>query len=161
MPGFSEEDLKHKNPCPGGKQIYNFGRPFLGHHCYILTQSDLSLGLEEKVFKEIHQFLTFYPKITSPWGWGSWNLQFLIVLSYRSSYSGDLKMSHQFYMPLRISMRVQFSVYFIPSSCRYKLQRLICNQDLIGPNAEKLCNYNYKSEMSKMTEHNNQITNTP
>ena len=69
-------------------------------------------------------------------------------------------MSLQFYMPLRISMRVQFSVYFIPSSCRYKLQRLICNQDLIGPNAEKLCNYNYKSEMSKKTEHNNQITNT-
>ena len=22
----------HKNPCPGGHEIYNFGRPFLGHH---------------------------------------------------------------------------------------------------------------------------------
>ena len=25
---------------------------------------------EKKIFKEIHQFYTFYPKITSPWGGG-------------------------------------------------------------------------------------------
>ena len=25
----------HKNPYPGGHEIYNFGRPFLGHHYYI------------------------------------------------------------------------------------------------------------------------------
>ena len=24
--------LQHKNPCPGGHEIYNLGRPFLGHH---------------------------------------------------------------------------------------------------------------------------------
>ena len=23
---------KHKNPCPVGHEIYNFSRPFLGHH---------------------------------------------------------------------------------------------------------------------------------
>ena len=27
---------KHKNPCPGGHEIYNFGRPFLCHHYYII-----------------------------------------------------------------------------------------------------------------------------
>ena len=40
-----------KNPCPGGNEIYNFGRPFLGHHNYILTMSVLCLGVE-KIFKE-------------------------------------------------------------------------------------------------------------
>ena len=54
----------HKNPCPGGHEIYNFGRPFRGHHYYTLSLSDLCLGVE--IFKEIHQFYTFYPKITSP-----------------------------------------------------------------------------------------------
>ena len=36
---------KHKNPCPRGHEIYNFGRPFLGHHYYIplLSLSDLCL----------------------------------------------------------------------------------------------------------------------
>ena len=45
----------HKNPCPRGHQIYNFGRPFLGHY-YILGLSDLCLGKEKKIFKEIMQF---------------------------------------------------------------------------------------------------------
>ena len=68
------------------------------------------------------------------------------------------KMGLQFYMPFVFSksMCVQLIVDFIPSSYLYK--RLMCNQDLIGPNAEKLCNY--RSQMSKMTEHNNQIMNT-
>ena len=39
----------HKNPCPGVHEIYNFGRPFLGHHYYILGLSDLFLG-EEKIY---------------------------------------------------------------------------------------------------------------
>ena len=38
---------------------------------------------EEDFFLEVHQFYTFYPKITSPWGRGSWNLQFLVSLPYR------------------------------------------------------------------------------
>ena len=29
------------NPLPGGHEIYNFGRPFLGLHCYIFSLSDL------------------------------------------------------------------------------------------------------------------------
>ena len=46
----------HKNPCPRGHEIYNFGRPFLGHHYYILGLSDLCLGIEKNIFKEIMQF---------------------------------------------------------------------------------------------------------
>ena len=61
----------HKNPCPGGHEIYNFGRPFLGHHYYTLSFYGSCMGVEKEIFKEIHQFNTFYPKITSPWGGGS------------------------------------------------------------------------------------------
>ena len=47
---------KHKNPCPGGHEIYNFGGPFLGHHCYTLCLSNLCLGVEKNIFKEIMYF---------------------------------------------------------------------------------------------------------
>ena len=46
----------HKNPCPRGHEIYNFGRPFLGHHYYILGLSDLCLEVERKILKEIIYF---------------------------------------------------------------------------------------------------------
>ena len=42
-----------KNPYPGGHEIYNFGRPFLGHHYYIFNLSDLCLGVKKKIFKGI------------------------------------------------------------------------------------------------------------
>ena len=42
----------HKNPCLRGHEIYKFGRPFLGHHYYILSLSDQCLG-EKKISKEI------------------------------------------------------------------------------------------------------------
>ena len=32
---------QHKNPYPGGHEIYNFGRPFLGHHYYLLSLYEL------------------------------------------------------------------------------------------------------------------------
>ena len=35
----------------GGHEIYNFGRPFLGRHYFILSLSDLGLGVEKKMFK--------------------------------------------------------------------------------------------------------------
>ena len=65
MPGSREDDFYRKNSfplydlyrhalaqelCPGGHEIYNFGRPFLGHHYYILSLSDLYLGVEKNVF---------------------------------------------------------------------------------------------------------------
>ena len=49
---------QHKNPCPGGHDIYNYGRPFLAYRYYNLSLSDLSLGVEKKVFfKKIIYFL--------------------------------------------------------------------------------------------------------
>ena len=73
----------HKNPCPWGHGIYNFGRSFLCHHYYTFSLYGPCTRIE-KIFKEIHQFNNFYPKITSPWGGGgSGNLQFLVSLPYR------------------------------------------------------------------------------
>ena len=43
----------YKNPCPGGNEIYNLIRPFLGHLYLILSLSELCLGVENKIFKEI------------------------------------------------------------------------------------------------------------
>ena len=40
----------------GGHEIYNFGRPFLGHHYYTLSLSDLCLGVEKTIVKEIMHF---------------------------------------------------------------------------------------------------------
>ena len=61
----------HRNPCPRGHEIYNFDRGFLAHYYYIFSLSARCTGVEKKIFKEIHQFYTFYPKITSPLGGGS------------------------------------------------------------------------------------------
>ena len=41
---------QHKNSCPVGHEIYNFGRRFLGHHCYTFSLSDQCLDVEKKVF---------------------------------------------------------------------------------------------------------------
>ena len=35
---------QYTTPCPGVHRIYNFGEPFLGHHYYTLSVSDLCLG---------------------------------------------------------------------------------------------------------------------
>ena len=53
--------LYRKNPCPGGHESYNFGRPFLGHHHYIYSLSDLCGSKEED----------FYPKNYFPLGSGA------------------------------------------------------------------------------------------
>ena len=72
-----------QEPLPRGHESYNFGRPFFCHHYYIHSLSEPCPWVEKKIFKEIHQFYTFYPQITTPWGGGSWNLQFLVSLQYR------------------------------------------------------------------------------
>ena len=71
MPGSREEDFKRNNaftlydfynhalaqePCLRGHEIYNFGRPFLSHHYYILGLSDLRLEVDQrKIFDQIMQ----------------------------------------------------------------------------------------------------------
>ena len=47
---------QHQNPCYRGHKIYNFSRPFLGQHYYILGLSNLCLGVERKIFKEMMHF---------------------------------------------------------------------------------------------------------
>ena len=42
---------QRKNPCPEGHEIQNVGRPFLGHHYYILSLLDLCLEAKRKIFK--------------------------------------------------------------------------------------------------------------
>ena len=71
MLGSREEDFKRNNafslydlhghalaqePLPWGHEINNLGTPFLGHHHYILSLSDLCLGVKKKTFKEIMHF---------------------------------------------------------------------------------------------------------
>ena len=73
----------HRNPCPRGHEIYNFGRGFLAHHYYIFSLYARCTGVKSKIFLKIQQFYTFYPKITYPLDGGSWNLQFLVFLPYR------------------------------------------------------------------------------
>ena len=56
MPGSREDFYRtydhtlHKNSCPRGHESYNFGRPFLGHHFYILSLSDSCLEVEKNIF---------------------------------------------------------------------------------------------------------------
>ena len=47
---------QRKNLCLGGHEIFNFGRSTLGYHNYILSLSNLCLGVEKKIFKEIMHF---------------------------------------------------------------------------------------------------------
>ena len=56
---------KHKKPNPTGHEIYNFGRPFLGHLYYILSLSDLCLGVEFKKYIILH----FLPPNNLPLKW--------------------------------------------------------------------------------------------
>ena len=66
-------------------EIYNFGRPFLGNHYYILGLSDLCLGVEKNILKEImhslHDLNDHAPK-QEALPQGSLNLQFQLTLPY-------------------------------------------------------------------------------
>ena len=71
--------LYHKNPCPGGHEMYNFGRPFLDHHAILYAQFVWCIpgDREEFFLKNYINFKRFLLKIISPWGGrGSWNFLF-------------------------------------------------------------------------------------
>ena len=42
-----------QEPLPRGHEILNFDRLFPSHHYYILSLSDICMGVEKKIFKEI------------------------------------------------------------------------------------------------------------
>ena len=72
MPQSIKEDFKRNNifslynlcghklvqdPCPRGHEIYNFSRPFIGHHNYIVTYFVCSIpGRREEDFKRNNAF---------------------------------------------------------------------------------------------------------
>ena len=72
-----------------GREMYNFGRHFFGHHKYILSFSYPCLRVEKKIFREIHEFYTFQPKFC-PF-WLKINLQFLVLIPYRCFISNLVK----------------------------------------------------------------------
>ena len=63
----------------GSHEIYNFGRPFLGHHYYTLRLSEPCPWVEKKKYISFTRFTQNY----LPFGWGSWNLQVLVSLPYK------------------------------------------------------------------------------
>ena len=70
---------QHKNPCPGGNEIYSFGRLFLGHQYFILSLSGQCLGVEKKILKDIihFDFMTYgYTLTQETMARGLRNLQF-------------------------------------------------------------------------------------
>ena len=48
------------SPCPRGQEIYNLSRIFLGYYYNILNLSELCLGVEKKIIKEIMHFHYMY-----------------------------------------------------------------------------------------------------
>ena len=74
---------QHKNHCPGGHEIYNFGRPFLGHHYYIFSLSDLCLGLEKKIFLRNTSILHILLQKHLPLGVGVMKFTIPFSLPYR------------------------------------------------------------------------------
>ena len=76
----------HKNPCPGGHEIYKFGRPFLGHHYYILVFSDQCLEVEKKIFKKYSNFTLFTPNLP-PFKWGVMKFTILCLLTLQILYT--------------------------------------------------------------------------
>ena len=48
-----------KIPCPGGHEIYNFGRPFLGQRYYTIILSKLCPWVEKKIFLRNTSILRF------------------------------------------------------------------------------------------------------
>ena len=51
-----------KNPCPRDHEIHNFGGPFLSHHYFILSLSDLCLGVERKIIGKYINFTRITPQ---------------------------------------------------------------------------------------------------
>ena len=93
-PGSREEDFIKNNafslydlyahspsqePLPRRSWKFHFRRPFLGHHYYSLSLTDLSLGVEKKIFKVTMHFhyITFmatpYRKNPCAWDHESYN----------------------------------------------------------------------------------------
>ena len=87
---------QHKNPCPGCHEIYNFVKPFLGNNDYTLSLSDLCLGAQKRIFKEIiHSHYMIYMtmpqhKNTYPKGCEIYNFCRHLLGHYYQTFTGSL-----------------------------------------------------------------------
>ena len=61
--------LLHKDPCSRGHEIFNLGRPFIGLHCYALSECELFREVE-KIFLRNTSIFHFLPQNYLPLGWG-------------------------------------------------------------------------------------------
>ena len=88
---------QHKNPCPGVHKIYNFGRPFLGHHCN--TYSICLVYAQAQRRRLLNKYInhTLYPKIMSLWG---------KVLKFTISYLLILQMLHTKFGPVVLQRKM-------------------------------------------------------
>ena len=78
---------QHKKPCEVGHEIYNFGRPFLGHYYYTLSLSELRPGIEKKIFlKKYINFTLFTTKLPPLWVGGHEIYNFLSPYPTNASY---------------------------------------------------------------------------
>ena len=78
---------QHKKPCEVGHEIYNFGRPFLGHYYYTLSLSELRPGIEKKIFlKKYINFTLFTAKLPPLWVGGHEIYNFLSPYPTNASY---------------------------------------------------------------------------
>ena len=73
--------LQHKNPARG-HEIYNFGRPFLGHNNYTLSLSETCPGVE-KIFKKYLNFTFFFTPKWIPLGVGFIKLTISCLLTLK------------------------------------------------------------------------------
>ena len=58
---------KHKNPSPGSHELYNFGRPFIGHYYILFSLSDPCPKVK-KLFLRNTSILHFLSEILPPLG---------------------------------------------------------------------------------------------
>ena len=76
-------------------EINNLGRPFLGHHYYTISLYGQCTGIEKKINLKIHQFYSFYPQTTFPWGGGGGDE----IYNFLSPYPSDATYQILFSLP--------------------------------------------------------------
>ena len=80
----------HKNPCPRGYKIYNFGILFLGHHYYTLSLYRPCTRVEKKILRKTSI-------LTSPLERGGHEVyNFLSPYPTDATYNIWLKLAHKF-----------------------------------------------------------------
>ena len=65
---------QHKNPCLGGHEINNLGRPFLGHITIELFCLKHASKQRRRCFKKYINFTLFTPQLPLHWGGGGYEI---------------------------------------------------------------------------------------